>query len=198
MPKVVDKELMNQQIVFAALQAFVKHGFHNTSMSKIASEMGIAKGTLYLYFKSKNQLIEAITKQHFHNLKDRLVSQQNFNSVEALLSHIQHTLLISDKDSQFIPVFFEVFGPSFSSDKFINEYCNFFNEIAQFYTENLESLQTQGLIQQGLSPKYFGRVFVSMLDGIILHKGFFKINNTDYNLMVKEVIKLLRHGLISS
>jgi len=34
---------MNQQIIFAALQAFVKHVFHNTSMSKIASEMGIAK-----------------------------------------------------------------------------------------------------------------------------------------------------------
>lgn len=195
MPKIVDKDLMRQTIILVSMQAFVKHGFHNTTMSKIAAEMCIAKGTLYLYFKSKEQLIEAISTQHFKNIKHKLTTQSDFKTTEDLLCHIQEMLLVSDEESKFIPVFFEVFGPSFSSNDFVEKYSSFFNEIGSFYQSNLEMLKSKGLAHEDLSPNFLGRVLVSMLDGIILHKGLFNINDNNYNDMVKEVIKFLGRGI---
>jgi len=195
MPKIVDKELMSQQIVFASLQAFLKFGFHNTSMAKIAKEMGIAKGTLYLYFKSKEELINKITDQHFDKLKNTLIPQKFFESPDTLLSHIEKSLLINDDDSKFIPIFFEVFGPSFSTDDFVEKYSDYFTEIADFYIKNLTLLQNQGLINKDLDPKYFGRVLISMMDGVVLHKGFFNIDKSSHIRMIQEVIGLLARGM---
>lgn len=195
MPKIVDKKLMSEQIVSAALQAFEKHGFHNTSMSKIAQEMNIAKGTLYLYFKSKEQLIDSITDQYFQKLKENLIPQDYFKTLNEFLQHIEKSLLISDEDSKFVPIFFEVFGPSFSSKEFVDKYDQYFNEIAEFYIKNIEILSNNGLLNEKINPTYLGRVLVSMMDGIVLHKGFFKMKNTYYNHMIKETIRLLADGL---
>jgi len=41
----------------AAIRAFNRHGFHATSMDKIAAELGLTKGTLYHYYKSKTDLL---------------------------------------------------------------------------------------------------------------------------------------------
>jgi len=41
----------------AAIRAFNRHGFHATSMDAIAAELGLTKGTLYHYYKSKTDLL---------------------------------------------------------------------------------------------------------------------------------------------
>lgn len=43
-----------------ALELFAHHGYHNTSISRIAREAGISKGLLYNYFKSKKELLVTI------------------------------------------------------------------------------------------------------------------------------------------
>lgn len=52
-------------ILNAAYELFGSNGFYETKMSDIADLAGIAKGTLYLYFTSKEQLFAAITKRDF-------------------------------------------------------------------------------------------------------------------------------------
>jgi len=44
-------------IINAALRLFVENGFHGTATSKIAQEAGVANGTLFQYFKTKDELI---------------------------------------------------------------------------------------------------------------------------------------------
>jgi AcrR family transcriptional regulator len=43
-----------------ALTLFVEHGFHGTATAKIAKEAGVANGTLFLYFPTKDQLIQEL------------------------------------------------------------------------------------------------------------------------------------------
>jgi AcrR family transcriptional regulator len=50
-------------IINAALKLFVENGFHGTATSKIAQEAGVATGTLFQYFKSKDELVIAIYLQ---------------------------------------------------------------------------------------------------------------------------------------
>lgn len=49
-----------EQIVAAALKLFCQKGFQNTSTAAISKEAGVATGTLFLYFKSKEELINAL------------------------------------------------------------------------------------------------------------------------------------------
>lgn len=195
MPKIVDKEKMKQGIMEAALSAFLKHGFHNTTMIKIAKEAGIAKGTLYLYFDSKEKLIQKIADKHFEKIKEQLIPKEPFETIQALLAHIKTALLVSDKESQFIPIFFEVFGPSFSSNDFIKKYQDFFDEIGFFYEDNFSLLIEKHEINKTIEPAALGRAFVSMLDGLVLHKGLFSIDNKAYKRMVEETLGLFERGL---
>lgn len=62
---VLDKK---EEILKAALKLFVELGFHATPTSKIAKEAGVANGTLFHYFKTKEELILAL----YIDIKTRL------------------------------------------------------------------------------------------------------------------------------
>jgi len=198
MPKIVDKPMMKKQIMEAALKAFLKYGFNNTTMNQIAQEANIAKGTLYLYFKSKELLILQITKQYFEQLSTQLIAKEPFETLDELLNHIKNSLSINEDDSKFIPIFFEAFGAQVSSESFMKDYNDFFEKIGLFYTKNFELLIQNNQINKNIHPDTLGRVFISMLDGIILHKGFFKIDEDKYTQMVDDAIGLFRGGLSNS
>ncbi|MCA9908487.1 MAG: TetR/AcrR family transcriptional regulator [Anaerolineae bacterium] len=58
-------EERREQIMQAAEEIFIQKGFANARMDDIADETGLSKGTLYLYYKSKDELIIAILDRIF-------------------------------------------------------------------------------------------------------------------------------------
>ncbi len=63
-----EKEQRRADILVSARQAFVKHGLEQTSMDRIAAEAELAKGTLYLYFRNRNELLMALMTEDFEQL----------------------------------------------------------------------------------------------------------------------------------
>jgi AcrR family transcriptional regulator len=59
-----------EAIINAALNLFVDNGFHGTATSKIAFEAGVANGTLFQYFKTKDELVIALYKHIKEELAD--------------------------------------------------------------------------------------------------------------------------------
>lgn len=55
--KIVDRELRRLQIASAAMSLFAESGFETTSMNQVAAAAGVGKGTIYEYFRSKDELI---------------------------------------------------------------------------------------------------------------------------------------------
>ncbi|MFP4611386.1 MAG: TetR family transcriptional regulator [Thiohalophilus sp.] len=51
------------EIVAAALELFVEHGFAATRLEDVARRAGVSKGTVYLYFDSKEALFEAVVRE---------------------------------------------------------------------------------------------------------------------------------------
>jgi len=49
-----------EKILETALKLFVDHGFHGTATGKIAKEAGVANGTVFNYFKTKDELVVAL------------------------------------------------------------------------------------------------------------------------------------------
>ncbi len=58
-----EKQQRKNDIIDAAERLFFKHGFENVSMDQIARESELAKGTLYLYFKSREDLHYSIVNR---------------------------------------------------------------------------------------------------------------------------------------
>ena len=65
-----------EEILKTALRLFVEFGFHATPTSKIAKETGIANGTLFHYFKTKEELILAL----YTHTKSRLTDYMYANA----------------------------------------------------------------------------------------------------------------------
>ncbi len=57
------KEERPQEILAAALDEFVEHGYAATKLEDVARRAGITKGTLYLYFESKDALFKAVVRE---------------------------------------------------------------------------------------------------------------------------------------
>lgn len=60
MPAIVDKPAKRAEILHHAANAFSRAGFHNTKMQDIATLADIGKGTIYEYFRTKEELFLAI------------------------------------------------------------------------------------------------------------------------------------------
>ena len=52
-----------QQIIAAAIRVFARSGYYNSRVSDIAREAGIASGTIYLYFKTKDEILVTLFRE---------------------------------------------------------------------------------------------------------------------------------------
>jgi len=62
-PRVVDRAARRAEISSAAAAVFAKNGVANTAVSDIVKAAGIAQGTFYLYFDSKDDVVLAVVEQ---------------------------------------------------------------------------------------------------------------------------------------
>jgi AcrR family transcriptional regulator len=67
------KEARPQELLDAALALFVEKGFAATRSEEVAARAGVSKGTLYLYFPSKEELFKAVVR---HNLSTLIAEGQ--------------------------------------------------------------------------------------------------------------------------
>lgn len=71
--QICEQEARRQEILWAAAQVFAVKGFHAARMEEVAEQAGVAKGTVYLYYPSKEALflatLEAILAQWLGQLE---------------------------------------------------------------------------------------------------------------------------------
>ncbi|HEX8090943.1 MAG TPA: TetR/AcrR family transcriptional regulator [Blastocatellia bacterium] len=81
-----EKETLRQDILDAARDLFVKEGYENVSMRRVAEKIEYSPTTIYLYFEDKASLLFAICDETFAKLAKRLESivKENDDPVEAL------------------------------------------------------------------------------------------------------------------
>jgi AcrR family transcriptional regulator len=90
-----EKERRRQQIMVAAKRVFIEKGFGGATMEDIAKEAELSAGTLYLYFKNKNELYASLTLRVLQYLNIRLEHLINEKDIDlrGKISHIKNALL---------------------------------------------------------------------------------------------------------
>ncbi len=77
---------MRQRILKAAMQLFAKGGYENVSMRRIAAKIEYSPGTIYLYFKNKNDIMLQLCYQGFEQL---LALQEKLNNITNPLERLR-------------------------------------------------------------------------------------------------------------
>lgn len=81
-----------QQLLGAAVRVFARKGFHASRVGDIAQEAGVAHGLLYHYFKSKDQVLEAVFHENWSILVARIESVEETD--EPASDQIRHIAAI--------------------------------------------------------------------------------------------------------
>jgi TetR/AcrR family transcriptional regulator len=91
-PRQRRKEARPQELLDAALELFVEKGFAATRSEEVAALAGVSKGTLYLYYPSKEELLKAVIRRNISAEIDEGVDiVRNFEGpTTELLSHLIH------------------------------------------------------------------------------------------------------------
>ena len=99
--KELRKEQHRLEILQAAEQLFARQGYHLTTMDSVAEECGWSKGTLYLYFKNKEDLFFSILIEKMDRfseaLLDELSASQGIEGKISALIDGQFSFLTSNK-----------------------------------------------------------------------------------------------------
>ena len=69
-PKIVDKDAKRTEILIAAMEVIAAKGFSQTKMSDIAKNANIGKGTIYEYFKSKDEILVFSFKHYMEQMEN--------------------------------------------------------------------------------------------------------------------------------
>ncbi len=100
--KELRKEQHRLEILEAAEQVFARQGFHTTTMEKVAEECGWSKGTLYLHFKSKEDLFFSViiekAEKFTSTLEKAISTAQNIEEVIGALVNAQFQFFIENND----------------------------------------------------------------------------------------------------
>ena len=122
------KEARPQELLDAALELFVEKGFAATRAEEVALRAGVAKGTLYLYYASKEELLKAV-------IRERLSSE-----IEAGMQEVrQHVGSNAELLRDLLPRWWQRMLDSPASGVFkliITEVRNF-PEIAEYYVREV-------------------------------------------------------------
>ncbi|KPV59215.1 TetR family transcriptional regulator [Paenibacillus sp. A3] len=93
-------------ILDAALKVIAENGYHNAQVSRIAKEAGVADGTIYLYFKNKEDILISLFQKKLGDLVGQFHSSINEtdSADEALrkICEIHYTMLEQNIDLAFV------------------------------------------------------------------------------------------------
>lgn len=82
-----------RQIIDGACRVFLAQGFDASSMGAIARESGVSKGTLYVYFRSKEELFEAIVEEQCRQQAEQIFAVDNTAPLESELRRLGEQLV---------------------------------------------------------------------------------------------------------
>jgi AcrR family transcriptional regulator len=101
-----------EQILTAAHGVFARRGFKDATVGDIADAAGIAKGTLYLYFKSKEEIYWAALNRGLDELHALTTSalERASGAHDQLHAFIETKVRFFDGDREFFSIYFAEFG----------------------------------------------------------------------------------------
>lgn len=186
---------VKNKIVESALITFSKYGYDKTRMDDIAVAAKVSKGTLYLYFRSKEELFYAISETNILRLREQL-STLMATRKEELVSNAEkfYENFHNETGQDFDKVFFEVIAELPRNPKLKRMLYEHRLRIIDVVTEYLSLQVEKDLFAKDIDIKAISAGLVSLFNGLSISKvsGMSESSNKQ---AWKETIKAIFKGM---
>ena len=176
----------------SAIKIFSKSGYRGATMDDIAENAGLAKGTLYYHFASKEEIFNFIVEEGLKILQDQVIEVQSINitPIEKLIKicRIQLTFLYGYTDF-FKIVMSQLWGNESRQDELRQKLRKYINEIET----NIKSAMDNGQIKKGDTELMAFQFFGSLCSSAIYES--IHVEKIDLEDIIDSTIKFTLKGL---
>lgn len=185
-------EVSRKKILSSAERLFAANGYHGTTVSQIVSEAGLTQAAYYLYFKSKEDILDEIfltfeqQLAHFVD-KGRQIRQKPISEVE---NHLYQSYI----------GLFQLFGANKNVTKIV------FNEggkgeelrsrIVNKISENMSQNQSLGIIRSEVDTELLAELLVASIERIVTRYGMDEDEGYSPESLGRSLGGIICHGVL--
>ena len=140
-----EPEERRNEILDTAGRLFMTKGYNSVSISDIAEEIGIAKGTIFYYFNSKEELLDAAFLKVFEKIianAKKIVDDKNLNAIEKMIK-LADIKSVTRGDEK-LKEFFETSPPPGNNEMTLKRLILFISSVSPLIAQ---------IIKQGINEK---------------------------------------------
>ena len=197
--KRADGEETRRRIVLAALELFVRYGYHGTSITDIMKKVGLTKGSLYAHFKSKGEILLLIIERYKIRYIDEMIRFANEGDGNAL-DKLHRTITFSARfvrEHENLCVFLTFLTTELKADVDFEPMLKaVYREYQRFLSGVIRQGINQGVIDKETDPDLAALSLMALHDGI-LHQWVLNRNLIDPDAYVRTFRKMFMYGLAS-
>ena len=199
-------EMKKDRIIKAAVKIFSRDGLHKGKIADIAEEAGIGKGTVYEYFRSKDEIFEAIFGQFFNQMFEgfRLLVNSDKSPLQKINEMFNHTFDLlaqmtgeNGHGEENWLIYFEIFLQCIRDD-FKDMLTLPLKEIIKEFIEIISPVIDQGIksgIFRSANPEYLSFILFASLDGIYLYY-FLNHKSLDFEQLKRSTTDTFLNGIL--
>lgn len=181
-----------EKLLYSASHLFLTRGYINTSIEDIVNNIGMSKATLYRYFETKEDLLKAIVKDFFIDIRESIqgIASENIEFSEKLEKFIMQ---VSSRLKEVNPVLLQDLQ---ATEPFLYQFiCE---ERAVTIDVQLKDLLSQGITQGVVHPEFNPDLVVNLILLSIdqmSSPGFIEKTGMTYDRVFRQVITIITRGI---
>jgi AcrR family transcriptional regulator len=182
MPRVSPEHRAAQRrrILDAARRCFVREGFHATSMQDILAEAGLSAGGVYVYFKSKEEIVETIARDAFAvitGVLDGLLRGDDLPALDAALGRALTLLVAHDREQPTFRIAMQVWGEVERTPRLAALVAEVQEHVGARFTRLVERYQTRGELDPDIPAAYIAQVLIALFMGFVARTTLFGVTD---------------------
>jgi AcrR family transcriptional regulator len=161
----IAQEEKRRLLLDSAVRVFARSGYHDSRVGDITEEAGVAHGLLYHYFKSKDEVLEAVFRDAWGDVLEALGGvEASRESPREQLSHVAAILLRSwRRDPDLVRVLVREIGRSPQVQTKVDQFGQAFAAIERIVARG----QQEGVFRSDLDPRLLAWIFYGAIEEIL-------------------------------
>ena len=186
------------QLMEVAMNIFAEKGYHSTSVEDIVNTAGVAKGTFYLHFEGKKDVLDKIIDSYFSTLYESLklldISiPKPVEELKEIYMNVCRALIADTRMKQFVRLLLsEMMGLDKGLTYKIND---FFNRMVQMSAGYMRKAQDEGRVFDGIDPVLISHGIIGSVKEILYQWAVID-ENIDLERGISDLVEVYFRGII--
>jgi AcrR family transcriptional regulator len=181
MPKINDatRESRRNHVLVSAWKCFSREGFHATSMDEVIAETGMSSSSVYRYFRSKDELIDAAGEEALartYMVLTELTSHDPVPSpIETLAAMLEALRQRQHEDYDLTKISMTAWAEALRRPAMRNFAFHFYAKVTGAFTVLAQRWKSAGFLPAEADPAAITSLFVTLMPGFLVMRNLYEL-----------------------